>query len=60
MLNFQFFVIVGVILLLEIVAGSLILVNAEKASNLLSQSLVSFRPKFATLAFGPKALMRKI
>ena len=39
----KFFVIVGVILLLEIVAGSLILVNAEKASNLLSQSLVRLR-----------------
>ena len=45
--DFQFFVIVGVILLLEIVAGSLILVNAEKASNLLSQSLVSFQPLLA-------------
>ena len=37
----QFFIIVGIIFLLEMVAGSLILVNAEKASQLLSQSMVS-------------------
>ena len=36
----QFFIIVGIIFLLEMVAGSLILVNAEKASQLLSQSMV--------------------
>ena len=35
-----FFVIVGLILLLEIVAGSLVIVNAERVSQLLSSSLV--------------------